>query len=275
MQLVPECYLQDHPDAISYRNRFLYLYRDLCKIFGSKASDARVSALEQLQLMEANNIAIELDMDRKSGNLVVISDADISDRDPDRPRETDMDGSPGNLVVSDNTEISFQDRKGSNEIDMVGASGNLDVTSNNEISNQERPREMYTDGTSGDLVVTGKTNKMAINGAGGNLAMNGNTDHVKKRPSSMPLDSRPPKKDLRMNEALSEMASAVKALMNNKEKNNKSLENALSALQALPDIDEELVMDACDLLEDERMAKIFLALDISLRKKWLLRKLRQ
>lgn len=244
--------------------------------------------MEHLQLMEVNDITFEMDMDGTSGNLVVISNAaGTSARDIDNPREIYIDGSSGNLVVCGNTEISYQDKERPNEIDMVGISGNLDVTINNEVSNQdtERPKEMYKDGTSSNLVVTGNTQilspdkkrpiKMDMNGTCGNL----NTkisDRVKKRPSTMPLDYRPPKRDLRMKEALSEMASAVKALMNKKEKNNnKLLENALSALQAMPDIDEELVMDACDLLEDERMAKIFLALDISLRKKWLLRKLRQ
>lgn len=240
----------------------MYLFDDLCKIFGNTVSDASViSAQDQLQLMEANDIAIEIDMDGTCGDLVVIGNVDISNQDTDRP----------------------------SEINMVGISGNMDVTSKDEISNQdtERPREMDM---FGNLVVTGgsaqissqdekRPNKRDTNARCGNLVMSGNAKtapHVRKRTSAMPSDSRPAKKELRMKEALSEMASAVKALMNKREKNNnKSFENALSALQAMPDIDEELVMDACDLLEDERKAKIFLALDVSLRKKWLLRKLRR
>lgn len=53
-----------------------------------------------------------------------------------------------------------------------------------------------------------------------------------------------------------------------------SIESVIEAVQALPDMDEELVLDACDFLEDEKKAKTFLALDVKLRKKWLIRKLR-
>nr|XP_018453458.1 PREDICTED: uncharacterized protein At2g29880-like isoform X1 [Raphanus sativus] len=52
------------------------------------------------------------------------------------------------------------------------------------------------------------------------------------------------------------------------------IEDAVEAIQALPDMDEELILDACDLLEDDLKAKTFLALSVKLRKKWLLRKLR-
>lgn len=280
-----DAYIKDHPDAISYKNRCLYLFHDLCKIFGNKVielSDARVSALEeQLHLMEADDI-IELDMDETCEHLIN-SNVNMSDQGPARSREIDSDESFGNLVVSGNNEF---------DIVGIGTCGNLVVASNNEISSQdtERPREMDTfmSMTSGNLDATGDTqtlsrdkhspNEMATNGTCGNLVMSGNTKMthcVRKRPSTTSQDSRPPKRKLLMKEALSEMASAVKALINKKEENDTSFEDAISALQAMPDIDEELVMDACDLLEDETKAKIFLALDINLRKKWLLRKLRQ
>ncbi|KAI4337231.1 hypothetical protein L6164_015674 [Bauhinia variegata] len=172
----------DHPDAISYRNRLLDSYHDLCKIFGNKVDDTRVGVQGQLQWLEANEITIEMDTNEK----------------------------PENLVVTGNTEIPFQD---------------------------------------------------------------------KNRLTEMLFDSGPPNKktkiDMRMHEALSEMAGAMKTLVNKEEKNSdNSSENALSVLQAMPDIDDELIIDACDLFEDERKAKTFLALDASLRKKWLLRKLR-
>ncbi|XP_035538979.1 L10-interacting MYB domain-containing protein isoform X2 [Juglans regia] len=109
----------------------------------------------------------------------------------------------------------------------------------------------------------------------------GNTepcDDQRKRPAETTSKSQRPgkaqKTGKRMEEAISEMACVVKRLVHNKEnKNYKLIESAIDALQAIPDIDDELMLDACDLMEDEKKAKTFLALDITLRKKWLLRKL--
>ncbi|EOX95182.1 Uncharacterized protein TCM_004738 isoform 1 [Theobroma cacao] len=80
-----------------------------------------------------------------------------------------------------------------------------------------------------------------------------------------------------MASALREMATAVTSLTEKKDdgsSNPISIENVIIAVQALPDLDEDLILDACDFLEDEIKAKTFLALDAKLRKKWLLRKLR-
>ncbi|MCL7030671.1 hypothetical protein MKW94_006273 [Papaver nudicaule] len=102
---------------------------------------------------------------------------------------------------------------------------------------------------------------------------------TKKHPSTTPLsgqDSRKLQKIENGNSAsaLSEAEGVVVSLRNQQKENVSTIEHVMSQLQALPDIDEDLILDACDLLEDEIKAKIFLALDVKLRKKWLIRKLR-
>lgn len=78
-----------------------------------------------------------------------------------------------------------------------------------------------------------------------------------------------------MGDAVIEMAAAVSSLTKKKkEENSVSIENVIGILQAIPDIDDDLLLDACDFLEDEKRARMFLALDSTLRKKWLIRKLR-
>ncbi|XP_043702372.1 L10-interacting MYB domain-containing protein-like [Telopea speciosissima] len=102
-----------------------------------------------------------------------------------------------------------------------------------------------------------------------------------KRQSDMPstsLHSKKPRRtsDEGMADALHEMAVTVASISSKKKENDDSIltEKVIEVLQAIPDIDEDLLLDACDLLEDEVKAKTFLALDAKLRKKWLTRKLR-
>ncbi|XP_008220650.1 PREDICTED: L10-interacting MYB domain-containing protein [Prunus mume] len=125
--------------------------------------------------------------------------------------------------------------------------------------------EIEMDSASGDLKLLAEDIEMS--------------DQQRKRPTVMPSNSgrstKAQKTGKDMQKALAEMAGLVTKLANNKEDSNyKSIESAIDALQAIPDMDDELMLDACDLLEDERKAKTFLALDVALRKKWLLRKLR-
>ncbi|MED6182476.1 hypothetical protein PIB30_028742 [Stylosanthes scabra] len=75
--------------------------------------------------------------------------------------------------------------------------------------------------------------------------------------------------------ALKHMAVAVASLSKKTKKEDTfSIDKAISVLQAIPGLDEDLILDACEFLEDERRARMFMALDDNLRKKWLLRKLR-
>uniref|UniRef100_A0A2N9H6K4 Myb/SANT-like domain-containing protein n=1 Tax=Fagus sylvatica TaxID=28930 RepID=A0A2N9H6K4_FAGSY len=76
-------------------------------------------------------------------------------------------------------------------------------------------------------------------------------------------------------DVLREMAVAVTSLTKKqKQENSISTEDVIDVLQAIPDMDDDLLLDACDFLEDEKRARMFLALDAPLRKKWLMRKLR-
>ncbi|KAK4277256.1 hypothetical protein QN277_015276 [Acacia crassicarpa] len=284
-----EAYIKDHPDAILYRNRFLDLYADLCKIFGNKVSDARVSTQGQDAGRPRGRY-----INRASGNSVVMGNTEIVEQDNQRPSELDLDG----LAVTGNTEISGRDIKKPEDVDMDGTSGNLVIIANASMSGPDidSPGKIRMDGSFGHEVVTGNTETSSpdknvlmefnMGKTSKNLVdvfVTGSTeikDCSKKRRGELPSGcSRPvvkkPKNDQRIRKALSDMANAVKKFMNKEEKNDdRSFQNAISALQAMPDIDEELVMDACDILEDERKAKTFLALDLSLRKKWLMRKLR-
>lgn len=79
-----------------------------------------------------------------------------------------------------------------------------------------------------------------------------------------------------MDTAFGKLATAVSSLSDRRkdESSSISIENVIEAIQSLPHMDEDLILDACDFLEDEMKAKTFMALDVKLRKKWLLRKLR-
>ncbi|KAK7345205.1 hypothetical protein VNO77_15782 [Canavalia gladiata] len=103
--------------------------------------------------------------------------------------------------------------------------------------------------------------------------------HQKRLQPKMPTSLNESKKarshDEGMAVALKHMAVAVTSLTKKaKKEDNFSIDNVISVLQAIPDLDDDLILDACDFLEDERRARMFLALDAPLRKKWLFRKLR-
>lgn len=125
--------------------------------------------------------------------------------------------------------------------------------------------------------------EIEMDGTSGYLELSAGDFHIKqqqkRRPPVMLSDLRHLRKaqktDNNIQKALSEMAGIVTKFVNkNENKDCKPIEGAIDALQSIPDINDELLLDACDLLEDERKAKTFLALDVTLRKKWLLRKLR-
>lgn len=98
----------------------------------------------------------------------------------------------------------------------------------------------------------------------------------KRLESATPSTSAGNKKIKRIKEEMQEVAcnksNLVKNLVNVADY---SIENVVSALQSVPDMDDELFLEACKLLEDGRKAKMFVAMDVTTRKKWLSKKLRR
>ncbi|XP_058224209.1 uncharacterized protein LOC131333613 isoform X3 [Rhododendron vialii] len=90
----------------------------------------------------------------------------------------------------------------------------------------------------------------------------------KKRQSTTPLTLTSGRK---VQKTTKELVEAGKG--NTLDQNYSSIESIVDALQAVPDMDDALFLDACDLLEDEKNAKAFVTMDIPHRKKWLLRNL--
>ena len=131
----------------------------------------------------------------------------------------DVDERSEDLIVAADTDISKPDKKIRSDVETDKTSDNA----NNEISEPVRKRPR-------DILSTHKP--------------------YKKTPDT---DT-----ELGMQAALSYARGGDKTVMNKDEINTvKSFENAVCALQAMPDIDEELLMDASDLLEDERNTEIF------------------
>ncbi|XP_026395766.1 L10-interacting MYB domain-containing protein-like [Papaver somniferum] len=78
-----------------------------------------------------------------------------------------------------------------------------------------------------------------------------------------------------MVEAINLMASVVNNIATKKEENRNSFleKNVVTALEEMPNLDDFLFMQYLDLLEDEKKAKIFIALSGDRRRSWLLSKL--
>ena len=107
------------------------------------------------------------------------------------------------------------------------------------------------------------------------------SDQPKKRKSATSSKSECSKKVRRiikeeMKESFDEKPGIANRVVGSGEENdNCSIERIVAALETVPDMNDELFLEACKLLEDDRKAKMFVAMDVTARKKWLLRKLRR
>ncbi|XP_050223673.1 uncharacterized protein LOC126673536 [Mercurialis annua] len=104
------------------------------------------------------------------------------------------------------------------------------------------------------------------------------SDHRKKRKPTTSSTSVAPTKVQRQTteypEVLYHKPRMIKMVKKTKEKKeHMSIEVIVNALQTIPDMDDELFLEACQLLEDEKKATVFVGMDVNGRRKWLYRKL--
>ncbi|KAK7833559.1 hypothetical protein CFP56_025528 [Quercus suber] len=59
------------------------------------------------------------------------------------------------------------------------------------------------------------------------------------------------------------------------DKDYSSIKCIVVALQTVPNMDDEIFLEVCELLENERKAKMFVAMDVTAQRKWLLKKLQR
>ncbi|KAK7843272.1 hypothetical protein CFP56_012744 [Quercus suber] len=59
------------------------------------------------------------------------------------------------------------------------------------------------------------------------------------------------------------------------DKDYSSIKCIVAALQTVPNMDDEIFLEVCELLEDERKATMLVAMDVTVRRKWLLKKLQR
>ena len=177
--------LQDHPDAVTYRDKILGDYCDLCLIYGNESQHSRSSYFDVKMEINTNTNTLGMGIDDVIGETL----------------------SPANEF---------------------------------EISHQKRKRKSAPLSTSACIQKVRRT--------------------IKKETQ----------------EAVEGEPCVVKTYLGTEEdKDYSSIECIVAALQTVPDMDDEIFLEACELLEDERKAKMFVAMDVTARRKWLLKKLRR
>ncbi|XP_062084705.1 uncharacterized protein LOC133790888 [Humulus lupulus] len=244
-----DAYVQEYPDLRSYRYRALPNLNDLYLIFGDADTTQKDSYSSHL-------------MDSEDDDL----EANIGEEDDQSP----ANASPPRVYPD---AVSYGDGYSSTELWAAFGygvpNGRSHASTEREMENIFPTMRMDDDNTFCDLQSPEREFEIS--------------DQRKKRKSTSFSKPEGRKKERRIikeemkKETLDEKGGMVNWLQSSEEEEEKdyycSIEKIVAALETVPDMNEELFLEACELLEDESKAKMFVAMDVTARKKWLLRKL--
>ncbi|PON64456.1 Myb/SANT-like domain containing protein [Parasponia andersonii] len=248
-----DAYVKEYPDVKSYRNRTLPNINDLYLIFGD------ASTIEKDSYSSYSVDAEDDDLEVNIGEEDVQSPANIS------PPRVSVEEDPDAVSYRDGILDSYDELCAAFGYEVPN--GRSHVSIKRGMENNIPTMGMGMDDIFCDLQSPAREFEIS--------------DQRKKRKSLTSSKSECSKKVQRiikeeMEETFDEKPGLERWLVSRGEENDHcSIERVVAALETVPDMNGELFLEACELLEDERKAKMFVALDVTARKKWLLRKLRR
>ncbi|THG00914.1 hypothetical protein TEA_001317 [Camellia sinensis var. sinensis] len=265
-----DAYTKENPDGTSFRTKTMPNYNDLCLVYGNLTSEGRWNQLDPYVGFNGDVAYILHNQERPDAQsfrsrtlpnyndlFLIYGNTSTNGRSDHASHCTNLDDG---ALKEHPDAVAYKDIILENYCDLSIIFGDEihDGTSSYlcpEMNIDDNALEMGMDGIFGALKSPAIDNEVS----------NGR----KRRQSTTPLSSTRGRKIKKTREELQEAGRS-----NTVDRNYSSIESIVDALQAVPDMDDELFLDACDLLEDENKAKAFVKMDILHRKKWLSRNLR-
>ncbi|TQE05076.1 hypothetical protein C1H46_009228 [Malus baccata] len=241
-----DAHVKVRPDARSYRNRTLPNFNDLCLIYGNEDSLKRESSSNYSMDAEDDDPRVNVGDETQQTIFAEVDDvwdAYVKDH-PYQPAygNSILDYNDSTMIygngVADGRSSYLSTEMGKTGFDMTFG-GLQSRTMDYETSIQRKKRKPTASSTSASKRVQ-RTIKEEVQ------------------------------------ETLDEKPQRVNGFVGNEEdKDCCSIERIVYALETVPDMNDELFLEASQILEDESKAKMFVAMDVTARQKWLFRKLRR
>ncbi|BFG36997.1 hypothetical protein CerSpe_232710 [Prunus speciosa] len=245
-----DAYVKEHPDARSYRSRTLPNFNDLYLIYGNGDIFKRGSTSSHT--MDAMDDDLGVNLGHETQQTISTED-DVW--------EAYIKEHPYPIACANRILDSY------NDLTKIYGNGARDGRSSCFGRNIEKMEKME---------------KMGINMIfGDSPAMEYEISNQQKKRKPAASSTSASKRAQRIikeeiQEPLDEKPHIVKGLVGIEvDKDCCSIERIVAALETVPGIDDELFLEASLILEDDKKAKMFVAMDVAARKKWLYRKLRR